>query len=437
MTTRHVFFAGAILLVAGTVLGGQSGIVPGEIWADDNGVHINAHGGGVLQDGGVYWWYGEDKGPGSAGNRADKGVHVYSSRDLVNWKDEGLALDVRGHRSGDLAGGPSVVERPKVLRSSATGKYVMYFHLVRKGEDYYNSRTGIAVADKPAGPFVFVKSVRPNPGKWPLNARPEDCTEAAVRKWAAFADWTMPDWSEKTLAFIRKGNIVAAHFGKGQLAQDQTLFRDEDGKTYHVYASEFDATLHIAELEDDLLGYTGRYWRALEGTWTEAPAVCRRDGWYYLLGSGCSGWKPNAARCFRSRSLAGPWESLGNPCRGVNPQNGLGPEKTWGCQSTFLLPDPARPGSFIAMFDMWRPKNAIDGRYVWLPVEFSPEGRMMIEWRGTWCPRRVDRANVSSPSSRRDVSCGPRTARGGGRWTASSTIIGIRGAETPGERRDA
>ena len=361
-------------------------ISPGEIWPDDRGVHINAHGGGVLEEGGVYWWYGEDKIAGRAGNNAHMGVHVYSSTDIVHWKDEGLALDVRGYVTGDLAGIPAKVERPKVLRSLTTGKYVMYFHLVRKGEDYYNSRTGIAVADAPRGPFRFVKSVRPNPNRWPLNARPEDCTEEALREWDAYADWTMPDWSEKTLSFIRNGNIVAAHFKKGQLAQDQTLFRDDDGKSYHVYASEFDATMHIAELHDDLLDYTGRYWRAFEGTWTEAPAICKRNGWYYLLGSGCSGWKPNAARCYRARSLAGPWETLGNPCRGINPQNGLGPEKTWGCQSTFMLPYPGRKGEFIAMFDMWRPDNAIDGRYVWLPVEFDANDKMSILWRNAWRP---------------------------------------------------
>lgn len=364
----------------------SEGIVSGEIWPDNNGVHVNAHGGGVLEESGVYWWYGEDKIAGRAGNNAHTGVHVYSSRNLVDWRDEGLALDVRGYETGDLAGVPEKVERPKVLRSRTTGKYVMYFHLVRKGEDYYNSRVGIAVADAPKGPFRFVKSVRPNPGRWPLNARPEDCTEEAVRTWSAYADWTMPDWSEKTLAFIRNGNFVAAHFRKGQLAQDQTLFRDDDGRSYHVYASEFDATMHIAELRDDLLDYTGRYWRAFAGTWTEAPALCKRNGWYYLLGSGCSGWKPNAARVYRARSLAGPWEALGNPCRGVNPQNGLGPEKTWGCQSTFILPAPGRPGEFIAMFDMWRPENAIDGRYVWLPIAFDADGRMSITWTNAWHP---------------------------------------------------
>ena len=67
---------------------------PGEIWTDNNGAHINAHGGGILYDKGTYYWYGEHKVEGDAGNYAQVGVHCYSSKDLYNWKDEGIALKV-------------------------------------------------------------------------------------------------------------------------------------------------------------------------------------------------------------------------------------------------------------------------------------------------------------------------------------------------------
>ena len=43
---------------------------PGELWPDNNGVHINAHGGGILFDGGVYYWFGEHKIAGDAGNQS-------------------------------------------------------------------------------------------------------------------------------------------------------------------------------------------------------------------------------------------------------------------------------------------------------------------------------------------------------------------------------
>ncbi len=67
---------------------------PGELWPDNNGVHINAHGGGILHDGDTYYWFGEHKTEGTAGNNALVGVHCYSSKDLYNWKDEGVALSV-------------------------------------------------------------------------------------------------------------------------------------------------------------------------------------------------------------------------------------------------------------------------------------------------------------------------------------------------------
>ena len=76
--------------------------------------------------------------------------------------------------------------------------------------------------------------------------------------------------------------------------------------------------------------------------------------------------------------------------RGVNPANGLGPEKTWGAQSTFSIPpDETTGGRWIAMFDLWRPEDAIDGRYAWLPADFR-DGRLEISWRDTFPPGKSE-----------------------------------------------
>lgn len=77
--------------------------VPGAIWPDHNGVHINAHGGGILLHEDVYYWYGEHKVAGEAGNRAEVGVRVYASRDLYSWTDMGLALRVSDDPAAELA----------------------------------------------------------------------------------------------------------------------------------------------------------------------------------------------------------------------------------------------------------------------------------------------------------------------------------------------
>jgi hypothetical protein len=63
------------------------------LWLDDKGCHINAHGEVFLYHNDTYW-FGEHKIEGEAGNKAMVGVHVYSSEDLYNWKDEGIALKI-------------------------------------------------------------------------------------------------------------------------------------------------------------------------------------------------------------------------------------------------------------------------------------------------------------------------------------------------------
>ena len=158
-----------------------------------------------------------------------------------------------------------------------------------------------------------------------------------------------------------------------------TLFKDDDGRAWHVFASEDNSTVHVAELTDDYLDYTGRWWRIAELDWTEAVAICKKNGWYYLIGSGCTGWKPNAARSYRARSMTGPWERMGNPCAGVNPANGLGPELTWGGQSNYIL--KKSEDEYIAMFDIWKPENQVDSRLVWLPVTFNSDGTISIKWK--------------------------------------------------------
>ena len=87
---------------------------PGELWPDNCGIHINAHGGGVLFHDGVYYWFGEHKIAGETGNAAHVGVHVYSSRDLYNWKDEGIALAVCDDLKSPVTRG-CILERPKVI----------------------------------------------------------------------------------------------------------------------------------------------------------------------------------------------------------------------------------------------------------------------------------------------------------------------------------
>lgn len=329
---------------------------PGQVWPDNNGVHINAHGGGLLKAGGVWYWFGEHKIEGTAGNSAQVGVHCYSSRDLYNWKDEGIALQVvTADPKHDITRG-CILERPKVIYNKRTKKYVMWFHLEPKGMGYSGALSGIAVSDRVTGPYAYVRAVRPNAGFWPANVPAEQRNEAV-------------QGDADPLKLLKRD------FKKGQMARDMTLFVDDDGTAYHIYASEENATLQISRLTDDYLGYSGEYVRAFPGRSMEAPAIFKKDGKYYLIMSGCTGWSPNAARSAVAESVFGPWKELGNPCRGKDAG------KTFYSQSTYIL--PVGKDRFIFMADRWTPENAIGGRYIWLPLEFEGENPV-LRWQDEW-----------------------------------------------------
>ena len=76
---------------------------------------------------------------------------------------------------------------------------------------------------------------------------------------------------------IAKGMFVKRDLKDGQMSRDMTLFVDDDGKAYHIYSSEENLTLHIAELTDDYLQHSGRYIRIFHGGHNEAPALFKKD----------------------------------------------------------------------------------------------------------------------------------------------------------------
>jgi hypothetical protein len=342
---------------------------PGELWPDNNGVHINAHGGGMLFHEGRYYWFGEHKTEGRRGNQAWVGVHCYSSENLYNWIDEGIALPVSKDQESPVVE-DCVIERPKVIYNGRTGKFVMWFHLELKGQGYNAAQTGVAVSDHPAGPYIFLKAVNPDAGNWPLNY-------SASLQQMKFKD-DMKAWTDEWKQAVHDGLFVHRHLERGQMSRDMTLYVDEDGTAYHIHAAEDNLTLHISKLDDDYTGFTGKYVRVLPTGHNEAPAIFRRNGRYYMITSGCTGWAPNAARLLVADSVMGNWEYIKNPCRGD------GAEITFDSQSTFILPVQGKKDAFIFMADRWKPDNAIDGRYIWLPLQFDGEGLPYLEWMDEW-----------------------------------------------------
>jgi len=58
-------------------------------------------------------------------------------------------------------------------------------------------------------------------------------------------------------------------------------------------------------------------------------------------------------------------------------------ELSFHSQSTYILPVQGKKDVFIFMADRWIPANPIDGRYIWLPIQFK-DGSPVLEWKDNW-----------------------------------------------------
>ena len=329
------FLALLILSLSAQLLPAQKNtqFKPGEVWKDTEGKPVNAHGGGLLYYNGTYYWYGEYK-KGETW-RVDYvtswedfrvhagGVSCYSSKDLLNWKFESVALKPNTKDSTHDLHTSKVIERPKVIYNKKTGKFVMWMHL--DSEDYSYARAGVAVSDKPTGPFRFIGSERPN----------------------------------------------------GAMARDMTVFQDDDGKAYHFFSSENNAVMHVCLLSDDYLSHTKTEKRILIDQSREAPAVFKYNKKYYLLSSGCTGWVPNAASYAVADSPLGDWVQYDNPCTGKDA------DSTFHAQSTYVIPVQGKKDAFIFLADRWNKNNLEDSRYIWLPMVMKND-EPEIEWQDSW-----------------------------------------------------
>lgn len=301
---------------------------PGEVWLDTDGNPIVCQGGGILYHRGTYYWYGEQK---QNPEYETKGVRLYKSSDLYNWTSRGYVLPglrQKGHPLEQF----HYAERPKVIYDAKHARFVMWAHLER--ERYKGEMSGVFISKTPEGPFEF----------------------------------------------------VAAFQSNGAMNKDQTVYQDSDGKAYHIYASEWSQIepgkmnehLHVSLLTPDYLRDSGTYRRYVEERRREAPAVFRWRGKYYLVTSGCSGFRPNASSYAVAGNMLGPWRVMGNPIEGE------GAETSFRSQGTFILPVQGRRSAFIFLADRWNTSEFDDSRQVWLPIELRRDGSIRIGWIDEW-----------------------------------------------------
>jgi len=285
----------------------------GTPWTDTDGNPLHAHGGGMLKHGDTYYWVGENRGA----DDKFRAVSIYRSTDLTNWT---FARDILTQDSHpELAS--ANVERPKLLFNEATNTFVLWMHW-ENGTDYSQARVAVATSPTADGNYTYRGSYRP----------------------------------------------------LGHDSRDMTVFQDDDGTAYLVSATAANADLHLYRLDDSYTGVTTLVTRLWPGAFREAPALFKRDGVYFLLTSGATGWTPNQARFATATSLEGPWTDLRD----------VGDGEAFGSQAAYVMPITGDANTdFLYLGDRWagaRGGRVNESDYVWLNLDFPDAETVSLDW---------------------------------------------------------
>lgn len=346
----------------------QDAIYPGQVWLDTSGERIQAHGGALHYEDGVYYWYGENK--AHTDGKSDIwtwGIRVYRSTDLYNWEDLGLLIppvldDPNSNLFPDMR-----VDRPHIRKCPATGKYVAWIKL--SGEE---ACFLVMQADSFLGPYEIVRE----------NYNPLGCK-----------------------------------VGDFDIVQDQ-----DTGKSYLYMDADHKGVLCL-EMAEDMLSAEKRvseqYMGLIPPFTREGIALFERAGRKYMLTSGMTGYIPNQSDSAVSEAWDAPFISKGDPYVDDDTLSSFNSQFT----QVFKLPDR---DLYIALSDRWVPEYPVDAAradllrrcvasrydpkhyqateeeqkelaaapmletantsiadYVWLPLEFDG-CRVRIRWQDRW-----------------------------------------------------
>ncbi|MBT1172134.1 family 43 glycosylhydrolase [Bifidobacterium sp. MA2] len=297
----------------------QRVVCNGVPWHDDEGNVVNAHGVCVLEEDGRFYLFGEYK---TDDENRFAGFSCYESDDLAHWRFDGLAL---APEDGGPMGSKRIGERPKVMRSPKTGKYVMLMH----SDDltYTDPYTAVAVSDAPAGPYEFIG---------PLEYHGEP-----IRMW------------------------------------DIGSFQDEDGTGYLLTHEG-----NIYRLADDYMSAEELVAENIaEGG--ESPAMFRWGDTYYIMFSNKTSWGSNDNYYLSAPSPAGPWTH-----RGLFAPEGSRTYDSQ-CSFILMLRTPDGRVTPIYMGDRWSfPHQVSCATQVWLPLRVTDDGALRLpdEFWDSWDP---------------------------------------------------
>ncbi|MEV7339370.1 RICIN domain-containing protein [Streptomyces sp. NPDC093544] len=304
----------AAFATAGPAAAAPRTITNGTQFTDTSGAALHAHGGGVIKVGSYYYWFGEHR---NADNTFQY-VDAYRSTDLKNWEFRNHVLTQAG--ASELAS--ANIERPKVMYNASTGKFVMWMHK-ENGTDYSEARAAVAVSDTVDGDYTWQGSFRP----------------------------------------------LGTH-----MSRDITVFVDTDGTGYMISAARENYDLQIYRLTADYTGIAALVADPWHGGHREAPALFKRNGVYFMLTSGATGWNPNQQQYATATSITGPWTAMTN----------IGDSTAYGSQTAYVLPVQGTSGtSYLYLGDRWGNSfggTVNDSRYVWLPLTFPTSTTMSMSW---------------------------------------------------------
>jgi len=291
-------------------------IRPGEIWPDDRGKHVQAHGGGIIKQGDTWYWFGEDRSEDN--DPRFRYVACYSSTDLAHWTFRNQV--VKAEDPAGLGEG-WVLERPKVFPDPKRGRFVLYAHMDDK--KYKAARVGVFTCDTVDGDYKFVTSFRP----------------------------------------------------MGNESRDIGQFIDDDGAAYLI-SEDRPKGFHIYRLSEDLLSVEKdvHLFPKTSGGNLEGGAVVHYDGLYYVVGSQLTGWQPNANKFATATRLEGPWSAFADiapPEKRTYLSQSTMLLKVGGSETTTVL--------FLADWWTHKdhPLVLSDARYVWMPAEIG-NGRFWV-----------------------------------------------------------
>lgn len=316
----------------------------GKSWYDNNGEMIQAHGGGFLQmedeQGAVYYWVGENKDHnGSSFN----GINLYSSRDLLNWKFENTVLKPD---SENPALRDNKIERPKLIYNKSTEQFIIWGHW-ETADSYASSQICVAVSDTVNGDYTFL-------GHW--------------RPGGEEKNWRTKSVNGSTI-FVKDEGYESAVTNQitpdGNMSRDMTVYIDGN-RGYLVSACADKHSICIYELNDEFTDVLpGSEYHVFESDKLEAPAIIKSGDYYYLMGSGQSGWYPNQARYAYTKDISSAegWSEL----------KLIGNNTSFYSQPTNImeLTSPAGQKNYVYMGDRWNSKKLGESTYVWLPLEIN------------------------------------------------------------------